>query len=249
MTCQACGAPILPHEDRCHVCGADVGFPNIRAAELPTEQAALASRVSSAQVSATARGILPVLEDFVHAVATMSRAVLARSLGQLDAFIKSENLLYVSFHNQVRAGSRIPEDDHWDRGRTAAESTVHPIYHEKINYAALSLDGFGVQWWGKYSILLKEVHIARRTSVFEENPFLFCERHRIIAGRPTPPGYRASWNHRGKLAMAKLVEKLSRTTRPEDYPAILLSQGTSKGNADFIECHIYGPTVARSSEC
>src|SRR5688572_6891173 len=62
--------------------------------------------------------------------------------------VKSKNALYVSFHSQVRSGARIPEDNDWDKGRSAAESTVHPNYYENINYTALSLDGFGVLWWG-----------------------------------------------------------------------------------------------------
>jgi hypothetical protein len=139
-------------------------------AESAGERAALTARLGAARVSANARGSLAVLEDFGRAVRN-SRAVLARPLGDLDTLVKSENSLYVSFHSQVRSGSRIPEDNDWDKGRTAAESTVHPLYHEKINYTALSLDGFGVLWWGEYSIALKEIHIARRTSVFDENPF------------------------------------------------------------------------------
>jgi hypothetical protein len=147
MGCTNCGTAILAHVERCHVCGADVGFPNVRAAAAAGEQAALAVRLNNARVTANARGCLAALEDFGRAVTT-SRAVLARSLGDLDAFVKSNNSLYISFHGQVRAGARIPEDNRWDKGRAAAESTVHPIYSDEINYSALSLDGVGVLWWG-----------------------------------------------------------------------------------------------------
>lgn len=247
MRCTNCGSVILAHVERCHVCGADVGFPNVRAAEAAGEQAALAVRVNNACSTANARGCSAILDDFGHAVAR-SRAVLARSLGDLDAFVKSDNLLYISFHSQVRAGSRIPEDNHWDKGRAAAEGTVNPIYSEKINYTALSLDGFGVPWWGEYSIVLKEIHIASRTSVFEENPFLFCERYRVIAGRQAPLGFRATWANRHELAMAKLVDKLDAAVRPDRYASILLSQGTSRADADFIECHTFGPLHRSSIE-
>jgi hypothetical protein len=192
MLCSDCGTEVPPHVERCHVCGADVGFPNVRAADNPKEVAALAARLGDARTAAKARGSLAVLDDFGIAV-TQSYAVLARSVGDLDAFVKSDRALYVSFHSQVRAGLRSPEDNDWDAGRMAAESTVHPNYNEKINYAALSLDGLGVSWWGEYSIVLKSAHIVHRTSVFEENPFLFCERHRVIAGRRPPLGFRASW--------------------------------------------------------
>ena len=247
MNCPHCSSAILAHEERCHVCGTDVGFPNVRAAQTPTEQAALASRLNEARTSANARGILAILDDFGGTVKS-SRAVLARTLGDLQSFVMSENRLYTSFHSQVRSGSRLPEDNQWDKGRNSAENAIHPIYAEKINYAALSLNGIGVLGWGDYSIVLKEMHTANRTSVFEENTFLFCERYRVIAGHPAPPGFRATWDRRHELAMAKLVAKLDRTTEPEQYPSVLLSQGTSKADADFIECHVYGPLHRTSIE-
>lgn len=106
----------------------------------------------------------------------------------------------------------------------------------------------GVSWWGEYSIVLKTAHIARRTSVFEENPFLFCERHRVIAGKRPPLGYRASWPRREELAMAKLADKISSGTKSSDFASVLLNQGTSRGNADFVECHIFGPLHRSSIE-
>jgi hypothetical protein len=123
---------------------------------------------------------------------------------------------------------------------------VHPNYADQINYTALSIDGRGVIWWGAYSIVLKNAHIARRTSVFEENPFLFCERHHVIAGKRPPLGFRASWSRRQDLAMAKLGDQLTATTNQTEFAPILLSQGTSRANADFIECHTFG-SLHRSS--
>jgi hypothetical protein len=108
------------------------------------------------------------------------------------------------------------------------------------------LDYFGVLWWGEYSIVLKDAHIALRTSIFEENPFLFCERHRVVAGRPAPAGYRAPWGKRQDLAAAKLADKITSSTKSDQFAPILLHQGTSRAEADFIECHTFGP-IHRSS--
>lgn len=230
------------------MCSHDVGFPNVRAADESAETAALSKRLAAARTTASARAALTALHNFGGAVAQKSQAVLARPLGDVDALVKSQNALYVSFHSQVRAGARVPENNEWDRGRTSAESTIHPNYHEAINYTALSLDGFGVLWWGEYSVALKEVHIAERTTVFEENPFLFTERHQVIAGKRPPAGYRATWEKRHELAMAKLVDKVKYDTKAEDYASILLSQGTSRADADFVECHIYGAVHPNSLE-
>jgi hypothetical protein len=94
--------------------------------------------------------------------------------------------------------------------------------------------------WGEYQITFKDTHITHRTTLFDENSILFCKRHRVVAGDPCPVGFRANWEDRGKLALAKLHSKLTADTTPSDYPGILLSQGTSTGDADFIEAHIYG---------
>ena len=224
MNCPSCGTPVRTEAERCHACGADVGFPNVRYAEEQVQRDALAKRVADARVSVKARNCLPNLNAF-DAAMHESQAVLARSLGDLDSFIRSENELYVSFHSQVRAGSRLTEQNEWDPGRSAAESTVNPQFNEKINYTALSLDGFGVLWWGDYSIVLKEAHIAKRTSVFEENPFVFCQRHHIVAGKPAPPGYRSSWNARNDLAVAKLHSKIEATTKSDKFSSIVINQG------------------------
>ncbi len=247
MICKNCNNEVPAHVERCVVCGVDVGFPNVRAAEEPNEEAALQERVASALKAAAARGAEEVVKSFGAAV-KRSQAVLARPLGDLDAFAKSTNALYVSFHSQVRAGARMPEDNDWDKGRAAAESTINPLYFEKINCTALSLDGFGVLWWGEYSMAFKELHIASRATVFEENPFLFCGRHRVIAGRRPPLGYRATWENRDQLAVAKLASKIESVTEKSQFPPILLNEGTSRGDADFVECHIYGPLHPTSIE-
>src|SRR5690349_6355463 len=97
MNCPRCTTPVREHLERCHVCGYDIGFPNVRAAEQPNEVNALASRVQDANTNAAARKSGHVLYKFGLAV-SKSDAVLARSLGTLDSFTKSDNELYVSYH-------------------------------------------------------------------------------------------------------------------------------------------------------
>lgn len=222
------------------MCGADAGFPNVRMAELDAERQALGARVREAENSATARNCLAEFEQFGSLVATSSNAVIARDIGTLHSLVSIQNAMMITFHGQVRAGSRIPENNEWDRGRISAEGTIHADYYDEINYAALSLDGLGVEGFGGYSITLKEPLIAKRATAFEENCFTFCQRHGVIAGTAPPPGYRAIWSDRGLLAMAKLHSRLSPGMTADKFPAILLSQGTGRENADFIEVHIYG---------
>lgn len=90
-------------------------------------------------------------------------------------------------------------------------------------------------------MILKEQMIAHRTTVFEENPYYFATRHRLALTDTFPAGYRATWERRGDVAKVKLYPKLSAATKRSDYPTILMPDGTSAANSDYIEVHLYGP--------
>lgn len=247
MDCPSCNLQIQNPGRYCPFCGQDIGFPNVRLAAEPSELDALELRLANARTSAEARGCLDVLEDFGRAV-ERAQVVIARDISTVQSMLKNDNALYNTFHNQVQSGLRLPEDNSWDKGRDAAESTINPNFYRDINFAALSLNGKGVRSYGEYSVVLKDEFIRARTSFFDENPFTFCRRHKLIVGDAPPPGYRSTWNDRAKLAMAKLHPKLKGGTTQADYPGVLVDQGTSTGDADFIEAHIYGPIHRRAIE-
>jgi hypothetical protein len=239
MNCTNCGTECTLDGQNCLVCGAFIGFPNVRLAESPEEQEALAIRVNDAKVSARARTCEPVLESFGIAM-TKSKVVIARSLNVLSNLVNSENVLYVNFHQAVASGARIPESNQWDTGRVAAESTVSPFFFKELNFGALTLNGKGLSSYGPYSIVLKDKAIELRTTVFEENPFIFCKRHKISAGQPAPLGFRATWAQRDLLAKAKLHSKLSSSTKEADFSSVIMTEDIDPERTDFLEAHIYG---------
>ena len=239
MKCSTCGTYVPLSSRLCPGCSADAGFPNVKLAETIAEKEALSKRLKQAETSSEARDCLAVLRDFGVA-AGQSKVVITRSLQRVDDIVRSENTLYVSFYKESQSGARLPEENAWDKGRYAADSTVSPHYFQDLVDGALSIDGKGVPAFGPYSIVLREPMIERRATVFEENPFTFCKRHRIAAGQETPAGYRAIWEERQLLAMAKLHSELTSATTRAQYPGIVL-KATPKGNEDFIEVHIYGP--------
>jgi hypothetical protein len=248
MNCSRCNQPILSHIRICPVCQLDVGFPNVRATQTTEEIEALARRVKEAQISAQLHNCETELNDFGQAV-LQSKAVIACNFNKLYRFINSDNELYNTFYQQVDSESRLPEDNHWDHGRPSIDATLFPHYEKNIVFAALSLDNHGLEYYGEYTVVLREETIESRATVFDENSINFCQKHRIVAGSRIPPGYRASWSERDKLAMAKLHGKIDNNTRPDDYPGILM---TPKGNSpddDFIEVHIYGAIHRRAIEC
>ena len=166
---------------------------------------------------------------------------MCRSLGQVNQLIENENSCFPSYYQQVSSTARIPENNNWDQGRSAVDSTLFPHYLEHIRFAALTTNNRGLSNnYGPIAIIFKEPMIVHRASVFEENPFNFCRKHEIIVGTPAPSGYRANWENRHILAMAKLHSQIEPGTDPKDFSNILLKNTPNGKTNDFIEVHIFG---------
>jgi hypothetical protein len=238
-----CGAPLPQYEENCLVCGRSGGAPNVRNAGLKEERDALQARVGKARKLALARRCASELANF-EAYVGMSQAVIVRPLAVLDSFVHSDNQLLLTFHQAVRAKGRLPDKNEWDPRRETVDSAINPYIFDRIHFAALSGDGKGVSSFGGYHVTLKESAVELRTTVFEENGFPFLDRHH----NRVPPGYRAAWPERGLLAVAKLHSKLSAGISTSVFPDILLDQGTTHGDSDFIEVHIYGLLHRRAIE-
>lgn len=212
----------------------------MRLAETPDEAVALEARLAAAHALARARGVEAELKSFSLSV-NSSKAIMNRRLDTLQSWLNSNNPLFISFHQQVRAGARLPEDTRWDQQRTSAENTVSPNFYSQLSFGALSLDSLGMSYYGPYCVVLKDDLIKHRTSVFEENPFEFNRKHAIISGQMPPAGYRAPWIHRDKLAVSKLATKISRGMSDNDFPNVLIEPRRADADCDFIEVHVYGP--------
>jgi hypothetical protein len=121
------------------------------------------------------------------------------------------------------------------------DALLFPHYHEEMCFAALTCNDRGLSTtYGTVAIIFKGPMIVLRASVFEENPFTFCQKHNIVAGSALPPGFRADWGQRNQLAKAKLHAELTGATPKSEFAGILLKDSTALGDDDFIEVHIYG---------
>jgi hypothetical protein len=234
--CSNCKNPISETDDRCPKCGADVGFPNVRAAaaELPD----LNKRYEAVVASARKQGKHDVLNKFEERMKTTS-AVISVKLGFLHFFVANDKQLYTTYQLGVRAQTRKAAAAEDDRYRLAVEGMLFGSYGDRIRYAALSLDGRGPSY-GDYSFRLEEIAVKNRASLLEENSYDFVERHNVKKGR-IPPGYRSVWQERHKLAVAKLAAQVSSTTIKEDYPQLLLPAAIDRSSDEFVEVHIFGP--------
>lgn len=241
--CDFCGNDIPLSYERCPHCARPGLFPNVRAAQTPPEQQALDRRHQAALQKAEARGAKTAVEDFESSVRA-SRAVMARSLRELDRLASSDQELVSTYYNLLRAEARLPHGNEWDGLRGIADEALFPGYKEHIRFAALSLDGAGLPHYGECSFVLRESMIAHRASVYEENSALSLKKHQY---KP-PAGYRATWDNRGKLSVAKHGGEIEATTTPQEFARLLLASGAMPEEDRFVEVHIWGPISIRTVE-
>lgn len=247
--CPECNNNIRPPAERCPHCGRPGIFWNVRAAQDATERAKLERRYQSAKDDAVVRGSIDTLQDFEAAV-SKSRAVIARSDSEVLRLVTSDNQIYATYYSLREAGLRLPEGNKWDMLREVADSALFPGYKKEIRFAALSLDGIGLSNYGECSIVLRDEMIAHRASVFEENSILFMKNHEIKVAEADklPEGYRAPWEERARLCVAKLSRRIDAGTTSDQYSGILLRSGASGAEDEFIEVHIWGPMTALTME-
>jgi hypothetical protein len=238
-----CGEEVPDYQRNCVVCGTDAGYPNVRKAERSEELEAVEKRFQKVLEDCKTRDCYDVMEQFRMAL-TNSEAVLCRPLAKLLALVESDNELYATYYQLVNAENRLPEKNVHDTGRSAVDSTLFPNYHQYIRFAALTLSGKGPTYYGECSVLLKEIAIRDRASVFEENSYDFFQKSKITIGTQLSAGYRSTWASRDRLAIAKLGSRVDKNTVSADFPNILIKD--TKETPDFIEVHIYGPIHRRA---
>lgn len=240
MKCKNCNADITKCPKRnCPTCGEDIGYPHVREVEEPEEVTALTRRYEEAFDEARKVGAESALKMFEEALKD-SGAVINVDVDYLHKFVTNSNVLYSTYDLQVQGQTRKTAERPDDKKRRTAESMLFGEYGEEIRYAALSLNGSGLESYGVFALKLREITVAKRSVTLEKNSFHFLEEHNIKFGEGLPPGYRATWNERHKLAVAKHAKEISAHVPPENYVRILLASDGDRTKDRFIEVHIYG---------
>ncbi|MGH6615752.1 hypothetical protein [Sphingomonas sp.] len=236
--CPICTRMIQIDQRQCSYCFSDIGFPNVRYAMRAEECTALEHRLAAAQ-KVIEEANLQYEYDLLLFMTEKSKLVINRKFRQLSHWLYSENRLYRNFYKRRQSGESYTEDE-FNLQRISAENTVSPLFYDQLNYAAITVDGVGMPYYGEYSIIVREDAIAHRTTVFEENPFIFSERHGIVSGKMPPPGYRTVWDRRAKLIAAKLAERLSKGACDADIAELVMNRNRGAATCDFVEAHVYG---------
>ena len=237
-TCPHCDRPVEGYGPQCPTCDGFIGYPNVDEVEEPDERSALEQRYHDALEDASNEGADAVVADFKQAVDN-AQAVINLSPRDLAFFLTSDSR-YEAYRKLIETGRRARADRKNDKHRSAVDGILFGTYDKDICTAALSINGEGLISYGSFAARFKEATIGHRASLLEENSFDFVKHHNCRPGEPLPQGYRATWNERGKLAVAKLGATISPTTNPAEFPRILLWTEGNRETDRFIEVHIYG---------
>jgi hypothetical protein len=249
IRCNDCGNDIPQPASCCPHCGRWSQYWNVINAGEADERTALKDRYDAAKANALARGADAAVQDFETAVAD-SKAVIARSIEEVQRLARSTHEIFGPYYLLIAAELKLPDGDEWDIVRQLADTVLFPHHKEHIRFAALSLDGIGLSKYGGCSIQIRNDMIAHRASVIEENSALFMERHGVKVARDPgmPKGYLAPWAERDKICTAKLAARIDSTTTRNQYSSLLLKQGATSADDEFVEVHIWGPMTVLSIE-
>jgi hypothetical protein len=204
----------------------------------------LDSRYQSAKTKATAEGSAGRLSDFEIAVGN-SRLVLNMNDNLLWNFLNDANLIYLNYFLMVDRGLILPKPIDQDVERMTVDTLLFGSYFQHIRYAALSLDGSGLESYGNISVTLVDTHLTEAVSFLEENAYRFKEGRVGVSSSTIPEGYLATWETRCKLAVAKLQENIKTSTEPSEFVKLMLQSTKDKRTDKYIEAHTYGDGITR----
>ncbi|QIO54612.1 hypothetical protein HA461_25845 (plasmid) [Rhizobium leguminosarum bv. trifolii] len=238
-----CKQELALDDTMCPACGRkDFPLPNVRRALDPIETGALKARYKSAYAASRDQGTTRLLAALLK-TASGSKAVKAMGIATLHVNLLNKDLIK-SFY---RRGSRINTQDPHSLSRETSDTWANPGYHHLLVQAALSANELGCRWYGSCHLVFRSESIASRASVFWENPRTLFAKVSSNDALSAPPGHRATWENRSRLAIAKLHDRIQADTRCESFSALFIEPRIDP-TSDFIEVQIYGDVAISAVE-
>lgn len=237
--CPHCSAKVSEIDVMCPTCGAYLGPPNVRAVGKQEQRDALEARYLAALEQSKIDGCESEVVSFDESMRKTS-AVVNVDLDFLHAFITNDKAMYTTYELAEEGQARRPAQPEDDSDRRTIGTMFFGKNAKEIRYAALSLYGAGLKSYGPYALKFREIMIADRATLLENNSYTFISKHDIKPRQGIPQGYRALWEERHKLAVAKLSGEVSAGTSEAEHSKILMADTGDRATDEFIEIHIYG---------
>ncbi|MBI2481834.1 MAG: hypothetical protein HYV60_25270 [Planctomycetia bacterium] len=213
-------------------------------AEQKGERKKLHDRYQRAQDDCRKRGCEKSFAEFEKACST-SVAVFNCPTQKLFREIANGTDLFETYHDleRLRLRSERPVGHDWQKLRPQAEVELLGSHQhlDKLHYAALSLDGAGLDSYGGCTVVLRDEMISHRASCFEGNSALIYEKVRDFTGV-----IRSTWGERQTLCAAKVANKLDDAVPAGRFPGMLLTAGISQDDDEFVEVHVFGTITAQT---
>ncbi len=238
--CRDCDEGVQINEIFCPHCWRFDDFPNVKLAR--AKRQALFDRESDARNDAFARRAVSEL-IWLEQLSDQAVVVVGMGVGVLWSMLKDRRMLYLNYERAMNAQYRRPASPENSAQRAMGASAVGgPEISTHAIYAAVSSNGFGPVSYGPIGVTLKLPMIAHRVSLLEENSYSF--RQKYLDNEP--PGYRAVWQDRTLLTVAKLARLLYPGATETDLRRMILASNGSRPTDVFMEAHIYGTFTHRA---
>jgi hypothetical protein len=233
-----CGLPQRQiNDDSCKYCGADLGAPNVNEVSTDDEKNALQKRYDEAKKQLVDSGNEPGLTNFENHFTAEVRPVINLSLTALKAWLLGPDGAYKSYSRLLEDGDvqiKKPINDKW---RILVDGILYGSNGKNMVFAALSLNNSGLITYGECTVVINEPAIVNRATAIEENSFNFVKKHGLDI--KALKGYRAAWQDKMKLTVAKLHRKINNSSTQQDFCTLVLSTAGDRHTEEFIEVHIY----------
>ena len=245
LRCIKCGFEYHYILERCPHCAYPGNYSNVLIASEQSEVDEVERRYEKARRTADRRGCAQAFGDFTKWLRT-SRVVVARSFADVDRLAAGDKSVQGTYYDLTDAGLTLPDGSMWEQLRKPADEVLFPGYRKKIRFGALSNDGVGVINYGHFWMTMRSALIDERTTVFDQNSVTFVSEKRLKAASGALLGHRATWSNRFKLAAAQLADQVAASTKPDEFPSILIKQGATTGEDRYIEAQIWGSVTVRT---
>ena len=222
--------------------------PNVRECAARLERDVLQKRFDDARSKALKNKAKNEWQLLATCVENESGVVVAMPAQIARSMASDPRTVYANYEALVGAGLRRPATQDNDRHRKAVASLLFGQADAQIRYGNLAISTETLGSYGDVSCRLRADAVKKRTSFLEENSYSFVLRHSIKAGDPIPPGYRAVWENRHKLALTKLGSRLKPGQRRDELRGLLVQSSGDRSSDEFIEAHIYGGFTVESIE-
>ena len=139
-SCSKCGAPQYTINLVCSSCGTNLGFPNVRIANLPNEVKALENRVQNSVNNAKEKGVYNEFLNLMDAVAQHSKVIVSMPVEKALNIVTDINVQFVNYERLVGAGALNPSGFANDAQRRVVAGALFANFGEQIVYGALSVE-------------------------------------------------------------------------------------------------------------